>query len=241
MITIGERVADLMTEKGFTDVSLAAEINKRNDPQDISISKSTIGNIKNNAVNKNKKPKGFDYKYFVALADVFGVSVDYLLGLREERTTDPNIQNAVEYTGLSEKAAEILHNSMKTNPFMPLVISFLIESDSEKFNDGRISGTFHSLASAIWETFVKYPIEPRINAIDGTKYKENQLDVIGTTSNQKTTIDANIYPDAAFLSLLTWLKNLREQEISENPSEYKEKYIDTVRKKYGGADNGKHN
>ena len=188
--------------------------------------------------NENRNP---DIVMLARIAEYYNVSVDYLLGLKEEKTTDPTIQNAVEYTGLSEKAAEILHNSMKTDPFMPLVISFLIESDSEKYNDGRISGTFHSLASAIWETFVKYPIEPRINAIDGTKYKENQLDVIGTTSNQKTTIDANIYPDAAFLSLLTWLKNLREQEISENPSEYKEKYIDTVRKKYGGADNGEHN
>lgn len=182
-----------------------------------------------------------DSEILTRIAEYYNVSVDYLLGLKEEKTTDPTIQNAVEYTGLSEKAAEILHNSADRNPFMPLVISFLIESDSKKFNDGSISGTFHSLASAIWETFVKYPIEPRINAIDGTKYKENQLDVIGTTSNQITTIDANIYPDAAFLSLLTWLKNLREQEISENPSEYKEKYIDTVRKKYGGADNGEHN
>lgn len=105
MTTIGECIDDLMRKKGFTDESLAAEINNRNDPQNITISKSTIGDIKNN-VNK-----GYSYKYFIALADVFGVSVDYLLRRTDARPLDDKLQAACDITGLSNDAINVLINS----------------------------------------------------------------------------------------------------------------------------------
>lgn len=40
----------------------------------------------------------------VALADYFGVSSDYLLGLAEEKTRNTELRRVCEFTGLSEKA-----------------------------------------------------------------------------------------------------------------------------------------
>lgn len=82
------------------------------------------------------------------------VSADWLLGLSKEKTPDPNIQAICEYTGLSEKAVEFLHNK-KDDPFdipdfqdgfTKDVISFsdllnsLIDADPDK-----LYSVFHSL------------------------------------------------------------------------------------------------
>lgn len=44
------------------------------------------------------------------MADYLGVSTDYLLGRTMVRSPDPDIRSAVEYTGLSEEAINILHD-----------------------------------------------------------------------------------------------------------------------------------
>lgn len=44
----------------------------------------------------------------VKLADHFGVSIDYLAGRTDTRSTNPNLQEAVEFTGLSEQAVKML-------------------------------------------------------------------------------------------------------------------------------------
>ncbi len=50
----------------------------------------------------------------VAVAEYFGVSTDYLLGLSKNRTVDKNQKAAAEYTGLSDSAVALLHE-MNTN------------------------------------------------------------------------------------------------------------------------------
>lgn len=46
----------------------------------------------------------------IAVAQYFGVSADYLLGLNPNPSVKGNCREAAEYTGLSENAIEILHN-----------------------------------------------------------------------------------------------------------------------------------
>ena len=48
------------------------------------------------------------------IAQFFGVSADYLLGLSETRTTDPNLKEICSYTGLSEKSVALLNQFAPT-------------------------------------------------------------------------------------------------------------------------------
>lgn len=49
------------------------------------------------------------------IAEYFGVSTDYLLGLSDTRNPDVSARAAVAYTGLSEKAVEKLNNGIVDN------------------------------------------------------------------------------------------------------------------------------
>lgn len=46
---------------------------------------------------------------------LYDVSADYILGLRDVKSTDTNIKSICDYTGLSESAIKKLHNSTQTN------------------------------------------------------------------------------------------------------------------------------
>ncbi len=46
------------------------------------------------------------------LSKHFNISTDYLLGLSEVRSVDPNIKMICDYTGLSENCVEILHKRL---------------------------------------------------------------------------------------------------------------------------------
>ena len=48
-------------------------------------------------------------EYVVKYAEYFKVSTDYLLGLTDTKSTDPEIQAVCDYTGLSEDAVRCLH------------------------------------------------------------------------------------------------------------------------------------
>ena len=46
----------------------------------------------------------------IALAKCFNVTIDYLLGLSEAKTTDPEVKEICEYTGLREEIVNALHH-----------------------------------------------------------------------------------------------------------------------------------
>lgn len=65
---------------------------------------SSIG-ILSDWQNGNKTPRADSV---LKLADYFGVTTDYLLGLTDIRTTSTSVRAAAELTGLSESAVNIL-------------------------------------------------------------------------------------------------------------------------------------
>ncbi|WP_303820126.1 helix-turn-helix domain-containing protein [Ruminococcus flavefaciens] len=72
---------------------------------------------------------GMNIKFLYNLAEFFGVSTDYLLGLTETRTPDVDVQKACITTGLSEKAVLSLQSMSKT---LDKELDFIVESPQFK-------------------------------------------------------------------------------------------------------------
>lgn len=72
-----------------------------------------------------------DIAFLHKLAQHFGVSADYLLGLSDVRSTEQDIQTACEVTGLSEKAVLSLHENKEKN---------------DMYNEMILSENFHEIA-----------------------------------------------------------------------------------------------
>lgn len=79
-----------------------------------------------------------DIAFLHKLAQHFGVSADYLLGLSDVRSTEQDIQAACEVTGLSEKAIENIQNVYYHFPraareeLAPMILNMGTHSDDEK-------------------------------------------------------------------------------------------------------------
>jgi len=86
------RLCRLMDDTGTTQQQLADRIG---------ITRQTISQYMNGDI----EPK---MRYFTAIADFFNVSADYLLGLSDVKTTNPDIKAVCELTGLSEESINSL-------------------------------------------------------------------------------------------------------------------------------------
>lgn len=84
----GERLKLLRIEKGLSQDALS---------KDLGISKGALSYYENCA-------RTLDIVVLDKVSKYFNVSLDYLMGYTENRTTDLNIKAMSEYTGLSEKA-----------------------------------------------------------------------------------------------------------------------------------------
>lgn len=98
--------------------------------EEIGISQSVLSDII-----IGKKKAGISTSTLVQLCSYFHVSADYLLGLSDNATVDPEIQAACKYTGLRDYAVEALH-SLANDEFGGLKLfwlSFLVSDD--EFSD----------------------------------------------------------------------------------------------------------
>ena len=69
-----------------------------------------------NALENDDNTQGVSYLSVLKLANYYGVSVDYLLCLRNDRTPNAEIQDVIDYMGYSQETIENLRN-----PPTPLV------------------------------------------------------------------------------------------------------------------------
>lgn len=61
--------------------------------------------------------RDFGYIKIAKLADHYGVSIDWLLGLSPTRAIDPGVQGICKYTGLSEASVDYLYDKRAANDY----------------------------------------------------------------------------------------------------------------------------
>ena len=159
MSTIKNRLKVLRTEKGITQDQLAEIINKRLKENEKPISKMVISNWENNkhTIKPDKAQQ---------LADIFGVSVGYLLGYEDYKT----IQNDAfdSYRNMAKL--------LRTNPDFKNIIS---EYDETNRKNGKLDLSFFVQAESlpiieqdikdlILEEWEKTQPEDDYEEIDGT-------------------------------------------------------------------------
>jgi len=100
-----------------------------------------------------------DVDALLALADYFNCTVDYLLGKSSMKIPEPDIQMICNYTGLSEKAVEVLRDSPDYNGRLRDVVNLLLENETpppaqEEIIDGekyRYDEESYKIVYGVWQ------------------------------------------------------------------------------------------
>lgn len=108
-LIMGQRLKALRNEKGISHETLRKALTEK---YEIDISVDSLKNyeVSTAAHSKAYKNNGMKVEYLRCLADFYGVSADYLLGLSDVRSPDTNVSKIMQYTGLSESNVLFLHN-----------------------------------------------------------------------------------------------------------------------------------
>lgn len=155
--TFEQRLIKLREEKGYSQDELASKVG---------ITQQTLSRYE-------KGQRQATIEFVVKAARIFNVSTDYLLGLSDNSTTNPDIKNACEVTGLTESAIKIInaiHNDI--NNSYGFNISILIENPN--FKD-MIHQLFYTIIQAQSLASYKKELESMINLsefLDKTGYTE---------------------------------------------------------------------
>lgn len=239
--TTAERIADEIKKTGKTLIEISKEIEERFGQY---ISTGTLSEM----CNTDKEDKGFSYKYFIALSKYFGVSADYLMCIRHERTLDKYTLAVCDYTGLSEEAVKNLHETEYSLLNISKFLNYLILRPELfwKINDLKdLSVAFQKI---ITEIFDKYSIDDKLKCNDEdfaifekkfsvaqdfiTHFKSYSYDLLKTLPD---VIDDYLFNDSRIdlMSKYEYLENyvfLAEHE--KDFEEYKAKW------EKGGENNG---
>ena len=150
---MGKRLKALRESKGLSHVALRDELREK---YDIDISRDSLINYE---VSDKEHPKAFKndgmrVEYLRYLADFYGVSTDYLLGLTDVKAPDASLRAVCEYTGLSEGAVNRLKDSRYREDgawFSHSTAEIIDYILSANFSINRIQSDIHrAFVSAYW-------------------------------------------------------------------------------------------
>ncbi len=105
---LGQRIADLRKGEGESQEQLAA----------------SLGEVRETVKHWENGTRQLKAEAIVKLASHFNVSSDYLLGLREGKSTDMTVQGVADFTGLSEEAVKNLEKTKKDPERLFLIPQF---------------------------------------------------------------------------------------------------------------------
>ena len=109
-LVTAKRLKALREEKGLSHKNLSDELRAK---YNISISKSSLINYEaEDYHSKSGANSGMRIDYLRCLADYYGVTTDYLLGLDDCPSIDPDVQAISKYLGLSVKGIDALRESL---------------------------------------------------------------------------------------------------------------------------------
>ncbi len=136
-ISVQERLKDLRVERGLNLEELA---------QETGISKSALGSYEND----NDEYKEINHGSLLKLADFYQVSVDYLLGLTNNRKYE---NTPIEELHLSDEVVELLKSERFNNRLLCEIISHEkfreLLADAEIYVDGIATMHFHDMNSSL--------------------------------------------------------------------------------------------
>ena len=136
-ISVQERLKDLRVERGLNLEELA---------QETGISKSALGSYEND----NDEYKEINHGSLLKLADFYQVSVDYLLGLTNNRKYE---NTPIEELHLSDEVVELLKSERFNNRLLCEIISHEkfkeLLADAEIYVDGIATMHFHDTNSSL--------------------------------------------------------------------------------------------
>ncbi len=122
-VTIAKRLRQCREEQGLSHDRLSEQLKLKCSAE---ISRDSLINYEIQEKNHPRfmKNAGMSIKNLFALADFYGVSTDWLLGLSDIRSPSIDVQGVCEYTGFSENTVINLHN---LNCDVPSILSTLNE------------------------------------------------------------------------------------------------------------------
>ena len=136
---MASRLKQLRESKGLSHEKLSKAILEQ---YSIKISSDSLQNYEVADINHTKayKNQGMRVEYLRCLADFYGVSADYLLGISDIRSSDSTIHSVVVGTGISEKVASLLisvHNQDCEN--LSALYKILTQNHDDTFNQAPVS------------------------------------------------------------------------------------------------------
>lgn len=166
---MAERLRLLRVSKNLSHNKLSEALSEK---YDIKISSDSLMNYEVAEATHTKAYKniGMRVEYLRCLADFYGVSADYILGLAEEQTPNLSARAVCQYTGLSAEAAEILH-ATKSNDFTSHFVDAIlravgIEDDLQKDISESAQAVIVASAGGISDLLgIKSEIENRVATI----------------------------------------------------------------------------
>lgn len=163
-LIMAQRLKDLRTERGLSHESLRKALMEK---YEIDISVDSLKNYEVSKVPHAKayKNEGMRVEYLRCLADFYGVSSDYLIGLSDAKTSDPRATSAMEYTGLSEEITVLLHtismlgeNDNDANASVPEIVETFKNRSSEAINPSLLRFEMYRLIEAIISQIAESPL-----------------------------------------------------------------------------------
>lgn len=139
-VITAKRLKELRQSKKLSHQSLSEELKKNN--VEISVQALKDYEVTEEYHSKFKSTKGMSIERLYGLASFYNVSVDYLLGKSDTKSPNVTVQQMHQYTGLSEKAINLLH-FIRNGSFSSMASGVIhFEAENSRFAPANIYSTF---------------------------------------------------------------------------------------------------